>query len=72
MDWTLLNFEKLDDWVFEGNSVVENLARYTVNHIICNAYMNVSNRVIWKLSVKERYRHFKIVVPPRRLSIERG
>lgn len=71
MDWTLLNFEKLDDWVFEGNSTVENLARYTVNHIICNAYMKVSNRVLSKLSVKERYRHLKIVVPPRRLSIER-
>tara|TARA_B100000902_G_scaffold399992_1_gene474347 strand:- start:9025 stop:9243 length:219 start_codon:yes stop_codon:yes gene_type:complete len=71
MDWTLLNFEKLDDWVLEGKSTVENVAKYTVNHIICNAYMNVSNKVLRKLSVKERYRHLKIVRPPETLAIER-
>ena len=72
MDWTLINFEKLDDWVLEGNSTVENLAKYTVNHVICNAYMNVSNIVIRKLSLKERYRHYKLSSPPQQLDIERG
>ena len=72
MDWTVLNFEKLDDWVIEGQSSVEKIARYTVNHVICSAYMSVSNMVIWKLSLKERYRHFKLRSPPRVLGIERG
>jgi len=71
MDWTYLNFEKLDDWVIAGQSSVEKIAKYTVNYVICSAYMNVSNKVLSKLSLKERYRHFKLGTPPTVLSIER-
>ena len=71
MDWTIINFEKLDDWVIEGQSSVEKIARYTVNYVICSAYINVSNRVLRKLSLKERYRHFKLEASPTVLCIER-
>ena len=71
MDWTIINFEKIDDWVIAGQSSVEKIARYTVNYVICSAYINVSNKVLSKLSIKERYRHFKLEAPPTVLCIER-
>ncbi len=72
MDWTILDdTEKLDDWIIAEDSVIESLARYTVNYIFCSAYMSVSRAYLRKLPLLERYRHVKLRMAPNRLSIDR-